>query len=77
LCVRVGNDVVEAKSGSAVFVPRGTAHTYWNPGPGLARYLLVMTSNVYSLIQDIHAMTERSPEALKAVFERHESELLS
>jgi len=76
LCVRVGNDVVEAKAGSAVFVARGTAHTYWNPGPGLVRYLLVMTSNVYSLIQDIHAMAERSPATLRAVFERHESELL-
>jgi mannose-6-phosphate isomerase-like protein (cupin superfamily) len=76
LCVRVGNDIVEAKAGSAVFVPRGTAHTYWNPGTELVRYLLVMTSNVYSLIQDIHAMTERSPAALKTVFERHDSELL-
>jgi mannose-6-phosphate isomerase-like protein (cupin superfamily) len=76
LCVRVGTDVVEAKAGSAIFVPRGTAHTYWNPGPGLVRYLLVMTSNIYSLIQDIHAMTERSPAGLKAVFERHDSELL-
>lgn len=76
LCVRVGEQVVEAKAGAAVFVPRGTAHTYWNPGLGLVRYLLVMTSNVYSLIQDIHAMTERTPAALKAVFERHDSELL-
>jgi len=76
LCVRVGKDVVEAKAGSAVFVPRGTAHTYWNPGPGLVRYLLVMTSNIYSLIQDIHAMTERSPAALAAVFEKHDSVLL-
>ena len=76
LCVRKSNDVVEAKAGSAVFVPRGTPHTYWNPGPGPVRYLLVMTSNLYSLIQDIHAMKERSPAALKAVFERHESELL-
>lgn len=76
LCVRVGTDVVEAKAGSAVFVPRGTAHTYWNPGPGLVRYLLVMTSNIYSLIQEIHALTERSPAVLKAVFERHQSELL-
>jgi mannose-6-phosphate isomerase-like protein (cupin superfamily) len=76
LCVRVGTDVVEAKAGSAIFVARGTAHTYWNPGPGLVRYLLVMTSNIYSLIQDIHAMTERSPAGLKAVFERHDSELL-
>jgi mannose-6-phosphate isomerase-like protein (cupin superfamily) len=76
LCVRVGTDVVEAQAGSAVLVPRGTAHTYWNPGPGLVRYLLVMTSNIYSLIQDIHAMTERSPTALRAVFEKHDSELL-
>jgi mannose-6-phosphate isomerase-like protein (cupin superfamily) len=76
LCVRVGEDTVEAAAGSAVFVPRGTAHTYWNPGPGLVRYLLVMTSNIYSLIQDIHAMRERSPEALRAVFEKHDSELL-
>ena len=76
LYVRVGKDVVETKAGCAVFVPRGTPHTYWNPGPGLVRYLLVMTSNVYSLIQDIHAMTERSPAALAAVFERHDSEWL-
>jgi mannose-6-phosphate isomerase-like protein (cupin superfamily) len=76
LCVRVGKDVVEAAAGSAVFVPRGTVHTYWNPGPGLVRYLLVMTPNTYSLIQDIHAMTERSPVAVRAVFEKHDSELI-
>jgi len=75
LCIRRGNEVVEAKAGSAVFVPRGTPHTYWNPGTGLTRYLLIMTSNIYSLIQDIHAMGERSPAALSAVFERHDSEL--
>jgi mannose-6-phosphate isomerase-like protein (cupin superfamily) len=77
LCVRMGKDVVEASAGSAVFVPRWTPHTYWNPGPGLVRYLLVMTPNIYGLIQDIHAMTERSPAALNAVFEKHNSELLN
>jgi len=76
LCVRKGTEIVEAKAGSAVIVPRGTPHTYWNPGPGLSRYLLVMTSNIYSLIQDIHAMSERSPAALSAVFEKHDSELV-
>jgi mannose-6-phosphate isomerase-like protein (cupin superfamily) len=76
LCVRVGKDIVEAHAGSAVFVPRGIPHTYWNPGAGLVRYLLVMTSNVYSPIQDIHAMADRSPAALRAVFEKHDSELL-
>ena len=76
LCVRVGEDIVEAQAGSAVLVPRGTPHTYWNPDTGLLRYLLIMTSNVYSLIQDIHAMKDRSPAALRAVFEKHDSELL-
>lgn len=76
LCVRVGKDVVEARAGSAVLVPRGTVHTYWNPAPGLLRYLIVMTSNVYSMIQEIHTMKERSPAALAAVFERHDSELV-
>jgi mannose-6-phosphate isomerase-like protein (cupin superfamily) len=76
LCVRVGKDVVEAAAGAAVFVPRGTVHTYWNPGPGAVRYLLVMSGNIYSLIEDIHAMTERSPVALRAVFEKHDSELV-
>lgn len=76
LCVRMGESVVEARAGSSVLVPHGTVHTYWNPGPGLVRYLLVMTPNIYSLIQDIHAMTERSPSALRAVFEKHDSELI-
>lgn len=76
LCVRRGSEIIEARAGSAVFVPRGTAHTYWNPGAGLVRYLLVMTGNIYSLIQDIHAMTERSAAGLAAVFEKHDSELV-
>lgn len=76
LCVRRGHEIVEAHTGSAVFVPRGTAHTYWNPGRGVVRYLLVMTGNVYSLIQDIHAMRERSAAVLSAVFEKHDSELV-
>jgi mannose-6-phosphate isomerase-like protein (cupin superfamily) len=76
LCVRKGDEVVEARTGSAVLVPRGTPHTYWNPGPGLLRYLLVMTPNVYSLIQDIHGLAERSPASLRTVFEKHDSELL-
>jgi uncharacterized cupin superfamily protein len=74
LGVAVGKDIVESRAGLTVFVPRGTPHTYWNPGPGLVRYLLVMTSNIHSLIQDIHAMADRSPAALRAVFEKHDSE---
>ena|ERR1700740_3043031 len=76
MCVQMGDNVVEARAGSGVFVPRGTLHTYWNPGPGPTRYLLIMTANIYQLIQDIHAMKERTPAALEAVFRKHDSELV-
>ena len=76
LRVRVGKEVVEAGAGAAVFVPRETPHTYWNPGPDPVRYLLVMTANIYRLIQEIHAMKKRTPAALRAVFAKYDSELL-
>jgi len=76
LRVLVGKDEVEAHAGSGVFVPRGTAHTYWNPGRGPVRYLLIMTSNIYRLIKEIHAMPSRTPTALRAMFEKYDSVLL-
>ena len=76
LMFRVGDDEVEARSGSAVLVPRGTAHTYWNPVADPARYVIVMTPTIHRLIQAIHAMPVRSWEALTAVFAEHNSTLL-
>jgi mannose-6-phosphate isomerase-like protein (cupin superfamily) len=76
LVVRAGEKEVRAEVGSAVLVPRGTPHTYWNAGPGRLRYLLVMTPNIHHLIQNLHNLPDRSPAALKAVFEKHDSELL-
>jgi mannose-6-phosphate isomerase-like protein (cupin superfamily) len=76
LRVQVGNDEVEVRTGSGVLVPHGTPHTYWNPGPSPVRYLLVMTSNIFRLIQEIHAMTERTPSSLQTVFRKYDSELL-
>jgi len=76
LRVQAGNDEIEARAGAGVLVPRGTPHTYWNPGPERLRYLLIMTGNIYQLIQDIHAMRERTPVALREVFRKHDSELL-
>jgi mannose-6-phosphate isomerase-like protein (cupin superfamily) len=76
LCVKKGDDEVEARAGSAVFVSRGTPHTYWNASPDPLRYLLIMTPNIYALIQEIHAAQDRSPAALKALFQRYSSELL-
>ena len=76
LCVQRGDEVVEARAGAAVLVPRGVVHTYWNPGPGPVRYLLVMPANIHKLIQAIHAMAERTPAAVQEVFRRHDSEVV-
>jgi mannose-6-phosphate isomerase-like protein (cupin superfamily) len=76
LRIRVGEQEVEAHAGSAVLVPRGTPHTYWNPDAVPVRYLLVMTPNVYGLIQDIHQLKDRSMPALRELFRNHDSELL-
>jgi mannose-6-phosphate isomerase-like protein (cupin superfamily) len=76
LRVLVGDQEVEARVGSGVFVPRGTKHTYWNPSPEPVRYLLIMTSNIFRLIQEIHAMQEKAPATLSAVFRKYDSELL-
>lgn len=76
LRVALGGDEVEARAGCGVFVPRGTPHTYWNPGPEPVRYLLVMTSNIFRLIREIHSMPDRSIPLLQAVFRKYDSELL-
>ena len=73
---RRGEEMVEVRAGSGVLVTRGTPHTYWNPNPEPARYLLVMTTNIFQLIQGIHALTDRSPAAVRALFERHDSSLV-
>jgi len=76
LRVQSGENEIEARPGSAILVPRGTPHTYWNAGPGRLRYLLIMTPNIFSLIQGIHALKERTPATLQQLFRKHDSELL-
>ncbi|WP_084316723.1 cupin domain-containing protein [Actinospica robiniae] len=76
LCVRIGEQVSEISAGGAVIVPGGIAHTYWNPAPDPARYLLVMGARTYALIQAIHAAEDRSPDALRRLFREYGAELL-
>jgi len=76
LCVKKGEEEVELRAGSAILVPRGTPHTYWNPAPHRVRYLLVMTAKIHRLIQEIHAAQERTPSIMRALFEKFDSELL-
>jgi mannose-6-phosphate isomerase-like protein (cupin superfamily) len=72
---RRGDELIDAPAGSAVLVPRGVAHSYWNAGSKPARYVLVMTPRIAALIDELHR-----PDAAGTwhdVFRRHASELLT
>ena len=72
---RVGERELEAPAGAAVFVPRGTPHSYWNAQPAPARYLIVMTPAIWQLVSELHASgTPR--ERFGEIFARYGSELL-
>ncbi|WP_127492778.1 MULTISPECIES: cupin domain-containing protein [Paenibacillus] len=76
LAFRIDDQTVEANAGDAVMVPRGAAHTYWNPKAESARYLLIMTVRISELIEAIHAAPDRSPEGLRRLFEKYETEFI-
>jgi mannose-6-phosphate isomerase-like protein (cupin superfamily) len=74
LAFLLGEDEREIGAGESLLVERGTPHSYWNPGPEEARYLLVMTPRIHALIESLHS-GERGDWA--QIFREHDSELLS
>jgi mannose-6-phosphate isomerase-like protein (cupin superfamily) len=76
LAFRLGDLEVQASAGTAVFAPRGVPHTYWNPHPTAARYLLIMTPTIRRLIDEIHTSTERDFGAMQALFKQYHSALV-
>jgi mannose-6-phosphate isomerase-like protein (cupin superfamily) len=70
-----GDERLEAPAGSAVLVPRGVAHTYWNAGTGRARYVIVMTPRIAALVEALHAPGGRDD--VHALFRSFDSELLT
>jgi mannose-6-phosphate isomerase-like protein (cupin superfamily) len=70
---RLGGETVEAGAGTVVFARRGTPHTFWNAGPGPARYVLVMTPRIHRLVQALHAPGASD---YAAIFREHRSELV-
>ncbi|HXD58444.1 MAG TPA: cupin domain-containing protein [Thermoleophilaceae bacterium] len=69
----LGEERVEVPAGGAAIALRGVPHTFWNPAPVPARYVLAMTPRIKSLIDSLHDGSGRSPEE---VFAAHDSELL-
>jgi uncharacterized cupin superfamily protein len=74
LSFRLGDRDFEAPPGTAVFGPRGIAHTYSNPDPRPARYLLIMQPRTWSLIQALHG--DQSERPADELFRAHGAELL-
>ena len=70
---RVGDEIVVARAGSGVLVPKGTPHSYWNAGEVEAMYVLVMSPRTAALVAELHS---GSGESYAEIFRRHASELL-
>jgi mannose-6-phosphate isomerase-like protein (cupin superfamily) len=77
LAVRAGEQVHQVTAGGAVIVPGGTPHTFWNPRPGPARFVLVMGAQTFALIQAIHAAADRSPARMRQLYAAHGATLLA
>lgn len=77
LQVRAGEHAHEVPAGGAVIVPGGTPHTFWNPLPDPARYLLVMGPRTYALVRAIHATDDRSPARMRQLYAAHGAMLLA
>jgi mannose-6-phosphate isomerase-like protein (cupin superfamily) len=72
---RVGDETFEVGAGGGAVAPKGIAHAYGNGRRGQpARYLLVMTPKIRSLVRALH---EPGASDYAAIFRAYDSELLS
>jgi mannose-6-phosphate isomerase-like protein (cupin superfamily) len=77
LRVQVGEQVHEITAGGAVIVPGEIPHTFWNPRPDPARYLLIMGAQTFSLIEAIHVTDDRSLARMRQLYAAHGATLLA
>jgi quercetin dioxygenase-like cupin family protein len=69
-----------AGPGTFVFVPRGVPHRFANPGPTTARMLVIGSSGIQALVEEVAPLLAASPPDLQAVNEalsRHDSEIIA
>ena len=72
---RYGEREFDAPAGAGVLLRHGTPHTFWNPGPGRARYLLIVRPKTAALLEALHAGADYPPN-VREVFERFEVDLI-
>lgn len=76
LKVRVGDEEHDVPAGAAVIGPSGLPHTFWNPDPVPARYLIVMSAQTSAMLDTLHGGGKLTPDEMREVFALHGCELL-
>ena len=71
-----GDEQFEAPAGAGVLLPHGVPHTFWNPGPGPARYLLIARPKTASLLEALHRPPGASAPDARAVYDAFDVDLL-
>lgn len=70
IAFEIEDQILFATSGDAVLVPRGAIHTWWNPDPSPARYLIAMPKRVNDLIVALHS-EPRSEAEIQDLFRQY------
>ena len=76
LKVRIGDDEHDVPAGSAVIGPSGVPHTFWNPDPVPARYVIVMSAQTSAMLDALHGGSKLSADDLRELFARYGCEFL-
>lgn len=76
LKVRIGSEEHDVPAGAAVIGPSGLPHTFWNPDPLPARYLIVMSAQTSAMLDELHGAATRGPDQVREIFARYGCELL-
>jgi cupin domain len=61
LAVRLGDRVVRAGPGAAVWSRPNVVHTFWNPSPEPTRYLLIMGPKTRAFLRALHEVPPLDP----------------
>lgn len=67
---QIGDETVHASPGAFIRAPRGIPHTYWNPGPGRARYLeLFAPGGLEEYFEQIATLLSSDPPDIERILE--------
>lgn len=76
LGLKFGDREFEAGPGSGVLLPHGIPHTFWNAGPGNARYLLIYGPKTAGLVKALHGPDRPDRDSRRATYDRFDADLL-